>query len=182
MLISREESVLLVVDMQTKLLPAIAAGEAVKAAVSWLMRAAKQLGVPIIATEQYPQGLGPTDTELLGLLPEGEAAVAKTHFSCGAGQCFGGQGAPIQPQVVVCGIEAHVCVLQTCVELGASGRAVFVVEDAIGSRSEFDKRCAIERLRGLGVQVVSREMVAFEWLRRAGTEEFRAFSKDFLRG
>lgn len=181
MLISRTDSLLLVVDVQAKLLPTIHEAEAVKARVLWLARAAAMLGVPRLATEQYPQGLGPTDTEVVAALGE-VPVVGKVTFSCAAGQCFDEGAAPSQKQIVVCGIEAHVCVLQTALDLAARGREVFVVADAIGSRKAVDKALAIERLRGAGVQIVSSEMVGFEWLRAAGSEEFRAFSKAFLRG
>lgn len=180
MLINRDGSLLLVVDMQARLLPAIAGHEAVLASVKWLVGAASRLGVATLATEQYPQGLGGTEDSLRALLGA-ESVSAKIRFSCGAGRCFGGDEAPRQRQVIVCGIEAHVCVLQTCADLVAHGRKVFVVADAIGSRSPNDAALAVERMRGFGVEVVSREMVAFEWLRQAGTNEFRQFSKEFLR-
>ena len=180
MLIAKEHSLLLVVDMQTKLLPAITAGESVVAGVSWLIRAANMLGVPVLATEQYPQGLGPTDPAIAALLATG-VIPGKVEFSCAAGRCFDGANSPAQQQVVICGIEAHVCVLQTAMELHSKGRDVFVVADAIGSRHALDWQLAIERLRGLGVHIVSREMVAFEWLRAAGSEQFKAFSKALLR-
>ena len=181
MLIEKENSLLLVVDMQTKLLPAIDACDAVIANVSWLIRAATMLGVPALATEQYPQGLGPTDPAIAALLPSG-VIPGKVEFSCAAGCCFDGAATPAQQQVVICGIEAHVCVLQTAMELCSKGRDVFVVADATGSRNELDRQLAIERLRAQGVHIVSREMVAFEWLRAAGSEQFKAFSKALLRG
>ena len=153
-----------------------------RSGVTWLLRAANLLHVPVVATEQYPQGLGGTAPALLGLLPEGAQAVShKVHFSCAAGQCFDGAIAPPQQQVIVCGIEAHVCVLQTVLELLDNGRSVFVVADAIGSRNPFDRTMAIERMQRHGAQIVTREMVGFEWLRTAGTDEFRAFSKTLLR-
>lgn len=180
MLIAREHSMLLVVDMQTRLLPTIAEAQAVVDRVSWLVRAARQLSVPVQATEQYPQGLGPTDPTIAALLPE-SPIVGKLEFSCAAGRCFEGRAAPERQQIVIVGIEAHVCVLQTAIELRGQGRDVFLVADAVGSRSPNDKHLAIERLRHGGVHIVSAEMVAFEWLRRAGSDEFRAFSKAFLR-
>ncbi len=181
MLIAREHSMLLVVDMQTRLLPAIDQGEAVIESVSWLVRAAAHLSVPVQATEQYPQGLGPTDPSIAGLLPA-QPIAGKVDFSCAAGRCFEGQVAPTRQQIVICGIEAHVCVLQTAIELRGLGRDVFLVADAVGSRKPVDRALAIERLRHSGVHIVSTEMVAFEWLRRAASEEFRSFSKAFLRG
>ncbi len=84
-------------------------------------------------------------------------------------------------QWVVCGTESHVCVLQTVLQLRQDGKEVFVVEDAVGSRRPSDKALALERMRRHGIDVVSREMVAFEWLKRAGSDLFRAVSRDFLR-
>lgn len=84
-------------------------------------------------------------------------------------------------QLVLCGIESHVCVLQTALDLRALGRDVFVVADAVGSRHPSDRQLALERMRQQRIEIVSREMVAFEWLRRADTAEFRQISKEFLR-
>ena len=84
-------------------------------------------------------------------------------------------------QVVIVGIEAHVCVLQTALELRAAGKEVYLVADAVSSRALGDVQMALERMRAAGVQVVSREMVVFEWLRQAGTDIFRAISREFLR-
>jgi nicotinamidase-related amidase len=86
-----------------------------------------------------------------------------------------------RPQVVVCGIEAHVCVLQTVLELAAAGKQVFVVAEAIGSRDPEHKDLALERMRAQGITIVCREMVAFEWLHQAGTDKFREISLNFLR-
>jgi nicotinamidase-related amidase len=85
------------------------------------------------------------------------------------------------PQLVVCGMETHVCVLQTVMELLAGGRQVFVVEEAVGSRRESDKALALARMREAGASIVSREMVAFEWLRKADSDLFREISRNFLR-
>ncbi len=175
-----ERSVLLLVDLQQRLHPAIDDGPQVLAACVWLTEVAGRLGVPVVCTEQYPRGLGPTVPELRRLLPDG-AVIEKTHFSAVAQgnlpQVAGGE----RPQVVVAGTEAHVCVLQTVLDLLDAGRSVFVVEEAIGSRRPSDKALAIERMRRHGADIVSREMVAFEWLQRAGTDLFREISRDFLR-
>ncbi|MEY3200519.1 MAG: hypothetical protein RIR70_69 [Pseudomonadota bacterium] len=182
MLIDRQHSMLLVVDMQTRLLPAIHDHQAVVEGVSWLIAAAKLMNVPVLATEQNPAGLGPTLPEIAALLPPRSQAIpGKLEFSCAAGRCFDGSASPERQQVVVCGIEAHVCVLQTAIELHARGRNVFVVADAIGSRKVADRDLALSRLAACGVYVVSREMVGFEWLRAAGSDEFRAFSKALLK-
>ncbi|WP_300454316.1 isochorismatase family protein [Accumulibacter sp.] len=180
MLIRIDCSTLLLIDLQERLHPAIHAAEQVLEASVWLTRVAQRLGVPVICTEQYPRGLGPTLPALRSLLPA-DGIVEKLHFSAvpegGLWNVPGGERA----QFVVVGTEAHVCVQQTVLDLLAAGRRVFVVEEAVGSRQPTDKALAIERMRRHGADVVSREMVAFEWLRRAGSELFREISREFLR-
>jgi isochorismate hydrolase len=103
------------------------------------------------------------------------------HFSCVASGALASEPAFAKTQFVLCGIEAHVCVLQTAVDLRAMGREVFVVNEATGSRRASDKTLALERLRAHGAEIVSREMVAFEWLHESGTPLFKDVSREFLR-
>ncbi|WEW98060.1 hydrolase [Pseudomonas nitroreducens] len=180
MLIQARTSTLLIIDIQERLFPAIHANAAVLEHSAWLLAIARRLGVPVLATEQYPKGLGPTLPALRDELDEGEL-LEKVAFSAvndpGLLQMPGGD----RRQFVVCGTEAHVCVLQTVLGLLAEDREVFVVEEALGSRRPQDKALALERMRQAGAVVVSREMVAFEWLERAGTEVFREISRQFIR-
>ena len=180
MLMTAEKSVLLVVDVQDRLLPHIHGWQGLLENVIWLVEVAQRVGVPVMASEQYPKGLGHTQADLAKLLPAGSVAE-KSHFSCVAAECLAGLAGCDRPQVVVCGIEAHVCVLQTVIELRDQGREVFVVADAVGSRDAENKSLALARMRAHGIEIVSREMVAFEWLRVAGTALFKEVSKDFLR-
>lgn len=180
MLIDASNSTLLVVDVQGKLVPAIAGWQALLDQVIWLIRVARRLEVPVRACEQYPQGLGPTHPAVAAELPEG-CIASKLHFSAVAGACHALNRPGGQQQFVVCGMEAHVCVLQTVLELLERGRPVFVVEEAVGSRREADKALALARMRDAGAHIVSREMVVFEWLRRADSEVFREISRNFLR-
>ena len=181
MLMDAERSLLLIVDVQEKLVPAIHGHEDVLAACHWLLGVAAELEVPVLASEQYPRGLGHTLPELAERLPAG-AVHEKLEFSCAAAEsCRRAFAAADRPQVVIAGIEAHVCVLQTALGLLADDREVFVVAEAVGSRRPADRELALERMRQAGVAVVSREMVAFEWLHRAGTDAFRAVSRNFLR-
>lgn len=173
-------STLLVVDVQSRLVPAIHEGAAVVGRVVWLVRLAQALGIPVAATEQYPQGLGPTVPDVAALMPAG-AIGSKVHFSCAAAGCLDALPGAARPQVVVAGIEAHVCVLQTAFGLAAQGREVFVVADAVGSRDPANRALALERMGQRGIGIVSGEMVGFEWLERAGTERFRALSREYLR-
>ena len=180
MLMERDQSALLAVDIQERLLPHIHEGQAVLDHAVWLVRVAQKLGVPVMVTEQYPKGIGPSVAVLRGqTFPENVAE--KLHFSCVAAKCLERLPGAERPQVVVAGTESHVCVLQTVLDLRAQGREVFVVAEAVGSRRPSDKELALARMRASGIHIVSREMVAFEWLRQAGTEEFRAISREFLK-
>ncbi|ROR32428.1 hydrolase [Inmirania thermothiophila] len=181
MLLDARRSLLLVVDVQERLLPAIHEGAAVEAACRWLVGLAGELAVPVLASEQYPKGLGRTVASLRASIPA-EAFMEKVHFSCAAApQCAPRIEASGRDQVVIAGIEAHVCVLQTALGLLGQGREVYVVADAVGSRAVQNRDLGLARMRQEGVRVVSREMVAFEWLREAGTERFRRISREYLR-
>ena len=179
-LLRADTSMLLVVDVQARLVPAIHDATAVVERIVWLVRLAQALGVPVAATEQYPQGLGPTVPALTALLPPGSIGE-KVHFSCAAAGCLPTLPGAGRPQVVLAGTEAHVCVLQTAFGLAAAGREVFVVADAVGSRDPGSCTLALERMARRGIGVVSCEMVGFEWLERAATERFREISREFLR-
>jgi nicotinamidase-related amidase len=180
MLMDAQQSALLVIDVQERLLPAIDDWQRTLDAVIWLVQVACRLDVPVLASEQYPKGLGHSHADVLAALPPcviGE----KLHFSCTPDACLAPLAGSDRQQVVVCGTEAHVCVLQTVIDLKASGKDVFVVADAVGSRTPENKALALERMRQHGIEIVSREMVAFEWLRVAGTPLFREISREFLR-
>lgn len=180
MLMDREQSVLMVIDMQGKLLTLTHDWQRVLDRCIWLVRVAQRLGVPAIATEQYPKGLGGTVDDLRALL-EDRVVAHKEHFSCVASGCLETLPDADRRQAVLCGIESHVCVLQTALELRWQGREVFVVADAVTSRNPDDRELSLARLRSHGVEIVSAEMVAFEWMKKAGTDEFRAISREFLR-
>jgi nicotinamidase-related amidase len=162
-LLSAGSSVLLVVDLQERLMPAIAGADGVLANAGRLVRAATRLGEDVCATEQNPAGLGPTVEAVADLLPA--AAVAKTTFAADVDPGAG--------TVVVAGCEAHVCVLQSVLALRARGRDVAVVADAVGSRTEANRDRALDRLRAHDVDVVTTEMVLFEWLHDSDNAAFR---------
>ncbi|MCY1405037.1 nicotinamidase/pyrazinamidase [compost metagenome] len=180
MLIRARDSVLLVVDIQEKLLPAIDDGAAVVENAGWLLGVAQRLEVPVIASEQYTKGLGLTVAALRDRL-EAAAILEKIAFSACADDALFALPGGEREQFVVCGSETHVCVLQTVLGLLQRGRQVFVVAEAVGSRRPQDKALALERMRQAGAQIVSREMVAFEWMERAGTDLFRQISREFIR-
>lgn len=173
-MLERTQSLLLVVDVQARLAPAIEAAASRIARARLLLAAAERLAVPVIVSEQYPQGLGPTDQRLLPLPPDA-TVLAKRAFSCwrepGLRAAIEAAG---RPRIVVLGMETHVCVLQTALDLQAAGFAVHLAADAAGSRRGEDRALAIERMRAHGIDIVTSEMVVFEWLERAEGADFKA--------
>lgn len=180
MLIDAHRSLLLLIDLQERLAPAIDQMDAVLQHNRWLLQLAQRLSVPVAATIQYPAGLGAMLPALAGDLASCNI-VEKIHFSAVADGCLRQLAEFSRPQIILTGTEAHVCVLQTAMDLLSAGKEVFVVAEAVGSRRREDRLLALERLRQEGCRIVSREMVAFEWLRRAGTEQFREINRAFLR-
>jgi nicotinamidase-related amidase len=180
MLADRRRSQLLVVDMQERLMPALGEAERTIANAGILIRSAGRLGIPITVIEQYPQGLGPTVRDLSCRLPKGTTILPKIAFSGAADAAVAARLAHLRAeardQVVLCGAEAHVCVLQTALGLRAGGMAVFVVADAVSSRSPHSVAVAEARLVQAGCAWVTTEMVLFEWLERAATDEFRGLA------
>lgn len=181
MLINSENSALLVIDVQAKLLPGVFENETLVKNCQWLIGVAQLMGVPVRGSEQYPQGVGPTIESLRTLLPDG-SYVGKTHFSCvDAPDCNSQIEALDREVIVICGMEAHVCVLQTALRLLETGKTVYVVADAISARNPRDTEVALQRMRDEGVKIVTREMVGFEWIRRSDAPQFKRFSMDYLR-
>lgn len=160
-------ALLLIVDVQERLVPAMSEGGAMVANGRRLLEAARLIGVPVVATEQNPGKLGGT---VAGLPVEG--ALPKMTFSATGAEGFeparGGRS-----DIVVAGCEAHVCVLQSAAALLDAGCRVFVVEDAVSSRRPADKAAALRRLERLGAEVVTAEMAVFEWLGTAAHPRFR---------
>ncbi|NKB47096.1 MAG: isochorismatase family protein [Legionellales bacterium] len=180
MLLNTADSGLLLVDVQQKLTPWVEQSDQLIANCRWLLELAQVLDIPILASEHYAQGLGATVPALSELLTT-EQVIAKVEFSCGQNQaCQQAIAYLNKPQWVLAGIEAHVCVLQTALDLAITHN-VFVVADAISSRDPKDKALALQRLTAHGVGVVSREMVFFEWLQRAATPEFKQLSQQFIK-
>ena len=170
-LLTAAGAVLLLVDFQQRLVPAIHDGDTVVARAARLAGAAQLLDVPVCATEQYPTGLGPTVAELAGY-PQN--VVAKTRFSGVADPML---LPPTAREVVVAGVEAHVCVLQTVADLLDTAHRVVVVADAVGSRDPADRAAGLERMRTHGAEIVTSEMVLFEWLRDSMHPRFREVQK-----
>lgn len=180
MLLQKNKSCLLVIDVQEKLIAHIRDGDALISQCQWLMRLAIELDVPILLSEQYTKGLGKTVSVLRGLMSQ-ETDIDKVHFSCLRDQHFKNAWRNInRKQVLIAGIETHVCVLQTALDMKEEGFDVFVVVDAVSTRYELDHKYALERMRDAGVHLVTTEMVFFEWVELAGTPVFKALSQSFI--
>lgn len=180
MLIDPLKATLLVVDIQEKLIGAMSDPAGTRARARWLLAATAELQLPTVISEQYPQGLGSTLTELTAAAPAAQV-VSKQHFSCVAAQCLPASLLE-REQVIVCGMETHVCVLQTVLGLLGLGKQVFVVEDACDSRTVANKAAALARMRAAGAQIVTREMVVFELMGSAAHPWFRHISKTYMVG
>ena len=171
MLIRAEDSALVVIDMQERLVPAMQAPARTIRNTRTLMTGASELGVPIVMTEQYPDGLGRTVPELA---TEGATVLPKMHFSCMEEPSFAEHFRALgRKQAVIAGMEAHICVVQTAASMIEEGYEVFVVSDATASRTLESEQACIARLNAYGAGIVTTEMVIFEWLGRAGTPAFK---------
>lgn len=172
--LDKRHTVLLVIDLQERLLPAIAGGEQVVRQAIRLIEACKVLDVPILVTEQYRSGLGPTVPRVAEALPANALIEEKQKFSACVAGVRGRLEQMGRAQVLLCGIEAHVCVLQTAMDLSSMGYLPAVVWDAVGSRHETDYSAAKRRMDQLAVTPMTVEMAVFEMLGEAGTGDFRS--------
>jgi len=178
-LLSSANSLLIIVDIQAKLSAAMPEAEAnlITANTGSLLEAAAILNIPVLLTEQYPKGLAATDTNIAKKLPEATQVFEKTGFSCclAEGFCAALESSG-RKQIILAGLEAHVCVLQTALELRHNGYQVYVVEDAICSRKAEHKFFALQRMQQQGITITNHESVLFEWLRDASHPDFRRIS------
>ena len=172
---SRGDTALLVVDVQERLAAAIPQIARIVWNIGRLIDGAKILGLPVVGTEQYPKGLGPTVSELAGRLG---AVPEKLAFSCGGcPELFEGLAGRGIHKILICGLEAHVCVQQSVLDLLADGWRVYVAADAVGSRFEEDCRIALGRVDSSGATLTTTEAALFEWCGAAGTPEFKEISR-----
>jgi nicotinamidase-related amidase len=172
-----ETTALLIIDLQERILPVIRNYETVLNNTVKLIKGFKAMQLPIYFTEQYPKGLGPTATKLLDEL-EGYTAHQKMTFSCsGAKNLFDEFHKKKLSQIVISGVESHVCVQQTVLDLIANDYQVNVAADAISSRKEIDYTIALDRMRTLGAEITTTESILFELLEICGTPEFKEVSK-----
>lgn len=169
----KEGSVLVVVDVQDKLLHTIYEWREVLANTIKMVKFAQALNVPVLVTEQYPQGLGQTNQALMELISD-KAILEKTVFSC-----FGSEGFVKKldevgaKTLVITGIETHICVNQTTLDALARGLSVHIIADAVGSRAAFNKELGLGKMRQAGAVISSAEMALYEWLVRSDTKEFK---------
>jgi nicotinamidase-related amidase len=176
-ILSQDDSVLVIVDIQERLVNAMTVKEQVVDNCLHLIELAKLYKMPILLTEQYPRGLGPTVEKIKNALPLYQP-IEKSSFSCCGEPNFIGETSKLRRKnVILTGMETHVCVLQTCLDLLHQGLNVHLVNDAVCSRSKQNWETGIAFMRDTGAVVTCTETVLFQILKVAGTEQFKAISK-----
>jgi nicotinamidase-related amidase len=173
-LMDAASSRVVIIDLQTRFAPIIPGFDRIVSGCRRLIQAAQLMSVPVSVTEQYPKGLGETVSELAELVPD---RAEKLRFS--GAECLdwvASGGSDSRRQILLAGIETHVCLLQTAFDLIAAGFEVYVAADLTGSRNDFDRDIALRRMSDSGVHIVTSEMAMFEWCQIAGTPEFKQLS------
>ena len=172
-----DETVLVLVDIQERLAAIMSDRQKVIDNCLHLIELAKLLNIPVILNEQYPKGLGPTVAEIKDVLDAYEPHEKTTFSCCGMGTFAGSLLSVGRKKVILVGMETHVCVLQTCIDLMKDGYIVHAVSDAICSRTKDNFETALEFMRDAGAVITCTETVLFQLLEKAGTEDFKAISK-----
>jgi len=179
--INAMSSFLLMIDIQERLIPAIYNKDEVLENSTRLLKAAKELSLPVIFSEQYPKGIGSTVPELKTLIPEGSELIEKTEFSCCKNSSFGDAflnmrfNSGTKDTAVLFGVETHICVLGTAIDMIEKYHLnVVIAADACGSRTPENHNLALEAMRSIGCLVVPSETVIYHMLRKAGTPQFKA--------
>jgi nicotinamidase-related amidase len=174
MLIDAKDSLFLIVDEQMSLMPKVFETERVVAVTQMLIGIARELAVPIIVSEHYPEGLMKTIPDVVDCLGPDYKPLTKTVFSCYGDENFRKTLEESgRKTLVMVGIETHICILQSALQCVEAGYKVFVLSDGVSCRNKFDHVMAMGRMTRAGVELVSWEMVAYEWMRRADTPEFK---------
>jgi len=179
MLVDRNDSILLLIDIQEKLIKKIFEFDKVINHSKYLVDVFAYLKLPIIYSEQYPEGLGKTIDPIEDKLKKTEAfKIEKTSFSCISNK-YDSEVRKIfnKNQIIICGIETHICILQTAIDLYNKGYEIFIIDEAVGSRDEKHKHLAFDRLTKLGVSLINFEMLLFELIKDSKDESFRELSK-----
>ena len=181
MLIEANRSILVIIDVQTKLMPAVHLNNELIEQILILQKSANRLDIPMIITEQYPKGLGSTLDLISAETNSDDILVSKLTFSAMGEDLFKNELQKLRSigrdQVIVCGTETHICVMQTVIDCINEKFNVYVVIDAVGSRSPENKQAGLSRMASCGAHCVTNEMVIFEWVKIAGTPEFKLLSK-----
>jgi hypothetical protein len=177
MRITRQDSIGLVIDIQERLLPHIYEYEALLKRTNVLIQGLKILDIPLKITEQYPKGLGPTVDSISTLISDFSPNEKMTFSCCDSSEFARELEKSSRKNIIICGIEAHVCVLQTCIDLLQTGYQPVVIADAISSRNNDDKKIAIHRMRQEGAIISTTESILFELVRISGTSEFKEISR-----
>ena len=181
MLLDKENTCVILVDLQEKLTPKVQDAQRVISKCDWILRIAKECNIPILITEQYPKGLGSTLAPLNTAVPH-EDVIAKIHFSCWKNEEFKKKLKHIgKKQCVLIGIETHVCILQTALDLKGAGFQVFTVVDAVSTRDPKDHKYGLKRMAANGVELITSEMAVFEWLERADTPLFKNVIQTYVK-
>lgn len=175
--LTNKDSVLVIVDIQDRLAAVMSERKKVIGNSLHLIEAAKVLHFPVLLTEQYPKGLGPTVPEIKEALPLYKPIEKLMFGCCGEPMFMEAIASTRKGRVILCGMETHVCVLQTCLGLIKEGYIVHVVQDSICSRSKENYRIGVEFMRDAGAVITGTETVLFQLLEKAGTEEFKVISK-----
>jgi nicotinamidase-related amidase len=176
-ILQRKQSALLVIDVQEKISAVMLDREFLLKNTVKLIKGCQVLGVPIFMTEQYPKGLGPTEADLVTALGDLSPIQKMTFSCCGAAELMAGLRKKSIKQVMLTGIEAHVCVQQTALDLLANGYQVHIIRDAVSSRKTTDADAALARLQNAGAVITTTEAALFELLERAGTPQFKEISQ-----
>ena len=177
MRIKKDQAAAIIIDIQERLLPHINQWEQVLQNCLKLIDGLQVLSIPMIITQQYTKGLGPTDPSVVNKIPE-FAHIEKNSFSCYGEPLFREKVVSLGRKfIILCGIESHVCVLQTCLDLLEAGYIPVVPEDCVSSRKLSDKTVAIERMRQEGARITTLESILFELTQCAGTDTFKSISK-----
>ena len=175
-LMNREDTALVIIDCQTKLMPAIAHTEELEATVVKMTEGAKVLGLPVIVTQQYTKGLGPTVDSINEVLGAYEPIEKTTFSAMGAPEFVEAVKAAGKKNILMTGVETHICVEQTTLDLLEAGYNVYLIQDCVGSRKDNDKNVACQRMAAAGAVVTTYEAALYEILRGAKEEGFKAIS------
>ncbi|MDD6211985.1 MAG: isochorismatase family protein [Clostridiales bacterium] len=174
----KEQTIAIMIDMQEKLMPPMADRQQVTEKTKILLRGLNILGVPVLVSQQYTRGLGMTESELM------EAGQLTDYFDKLTYSCYRDEkirtyldGMGESRQILLLGVEAHICVLQTALDLMEAGYSVFVAADCIASRNSYDKEIALRRMEQAGAVLTTAESCLFELLKQAGTDTFRQISR-----